>query len=195
MSSITLENISFSYEDKHIFKDYSTSFPANELSVIMSPSGSGKTTLLYLIAGLLKSQTGDITFSQSNPSFSMVFQDSRLIDYISVENNIRLVNQSITDNDISECLNALGLTDFAHKKVKHLSGGEKQRVAIARALLANYDILLMDEPFTGLDDDTKESVIKYIKNKTAHKTVLVVTHDKSEAATLGGSIVTLSSSN
>lgn len=191
MNAIALENISFSYDHKSIFKDYSVSFPAEKLSVIMSPSGSGKTTLLYLIAGLLNASSGNICYPKTNPKFSMVFQDSRLIDYITVENNIKLVNSALSDNDISECLDSLGLEGFSHKKVKYLSGGEKQRVAIARALLADFDILLMDEPFAGLDDKTKEAVMKYIKTKTAHKTVLVVTHDKSEAAALGSSVITL----
>lgn len=191
MNTITLNNISFAYDKDYIFKEYSISFPAKKRSIIMSPSGSGKTTLLYLIAGLLKINSGSISYPQSNPKFSMVFQDSRLIDYISVESNLKLVNSTLSDRDISDCLSELGLNGYEHKKVKHLSGGEKQRVAIARAILADYDILLMDEPFTGLDDYTKETVIKYIKNKTADKTVLIVTHDKSEAEALGNSIITL----
>ena len=191
MNAIALENISFSYDQKSIFKDYSISFPAEKLSVIMSPSGSGKTTLLYIIAGLLNVDSGSIYYPKDNPKFSMVFQDSRLIDYITVENNIKLVNSTLSDSDISECLDSLGLCGFSHKKVKHLSGGEKQRVAIARAILADYDILLLDEPFTGLDNKTKESVMNYIKTKTALKTVLVVTHDKSEAEALCSSVITL----
>lgn len=191
MSSISLQNISFTYGEHYILRNYSVSFNADELSVIMSPSGSGKTTLLYLIAGLLDVDAGHISYPNDNPTFSMVFQDCRLIDNITVESNLRLVNSSLSDNEISECLINLGLDNFTHKKVKHLSGGEKQRVAIARAILADYDILLMDEPFTGLDDDTKENVIAYIKKKTAHKTVLVVTHDKTEAASLGNNIITL----
>ena len=80
---------------------------------------------------------------------------------------------------------------YEYKKVKHLSGGEKRRVAIARAILADFDILLMDEPLTGLDDDTKEIVIQYIKKRTAGKTVLLVTHNKTEAEKLSKSIITI----
>ena len=104
---------------------------------------------------------------------------------------LKLINSNINDNDISDCLSSLGLTGYEYKKVCKLSGGEKQRVAIARALMANYDILLMDEPFTGLDDSTKDTVINYIKKRTVGKTVLLVTHNQDEAYTLGGNIMSL----
>ena len=87
-----------------------------------------------------------------------------------------------TTKNLDKCLEALAIKDLADKKVSTLSGGEKSRVSIARALMADYDILLLDEPFNGLDDTTKDNVIKYIKEKTAHKTVLLVTHNKDEAS-------------
>lgn len=188
---ISINNISFSYDDKNIFDRYSVNFNAEELSVIMSPSGKGKTTLLYLISKLLKPDSGSIIYPIPSPRFSMVFQDCRLIETSSVKSNIKLINSNINDNDISDCLSSLGLTGYEYKKVCKLSGGEKQRVAIARALMANYDILLMDEPFTGLDDSTKDTVIHYIKKRTVGKTVLLVTHNQDEAYTLGGNIMSL----
>ena len=197
MNNITIDNISFSYRDsklqndKNVFCNYSASFPAEQLSVIMAPSGRGKTTLLYLLAGLLEVIEGSISYPVSKPRFSCVFQDSRLIEHISVAANLRFVNSKLSDEAIENCLSELRLDGYIHKKVKHLSGGEKQRVAIARALLAEYDILLMDEPFTGLDDEVKNIVINYIKSRTAKKTVLLVTHDKNEADALGGSVITL----
>lgn len=182
MNNISIENISFSYQDKKIFDNYSISFKANQTSVIMSPSGAGKTTLLNIISGIEKPDSGHIVFPWNSPRFSMVFQDLRLIESSSILTNIKLVNSALTDDEISDCLTALNIYELRNKKVHKLSGGEKQRVAIARALLAKYDILLLDEPFTGLDDHTKSEVINYIKNKTAGKTVLLVTHDKSEAS-------------
>lgn len=190
-TAISINNISFSYNDKEVFKDFSATFAEGETTTIMSPSGKGKTTLLYLISRLLTTKAGDITYSISSPKFSMVFQDDRLIEASSVTNNIKLVNPDLNDNDISICLKALGLSGYSNKKVKHLSGGEKRRVAIARAILADFDILLMDEPFTGLDDDTKEIVISYIKKRTAGKTVLLITHNKSEAEKLNSVIFTI----
>ncbi len=185
MNCIEIKNLNFSYENKIVFEDFSVSFPVGEITVIMSPSGSGKTTLLYLVGGLLRAQSGSILYHVDDPMFSAVFQDCRLIESVSVDKNIRLVNARLTSEDIAGCLNAMGMKDFQGKKVRDLSGGEKQRVAIARALMADYDILLLDEPFTGLDNDIKVTVIEYIKKKTEGKTVLMVTHDSREAELLG----------
>ena len=179
--SINIENISFAYEDKIVFENYSQRFPIGETSVIMAPSGLGKTTLLYIIAGLISPTNGNINIPINNPKFSFAFQDLRLIESLNVKKNITLVNSNISTNDLDKCLEALAIKDLADKKVSTLSGGEKSRVSIARALMADYDILLLDEPFNGLDDTTKDNVIKYIKEKTAHKTVLLVTHNNDEA--------------
>ena len=179
--SINIENISFAYEDKIVFENYSQRFPIGETSVIMAPSGFGKTTLLYMIAGLISPTNGNINIPINNPKFSFAFQDLRLIESLNVKKNITLVNSNISTNDLDKCLEALDIKDLAYKKVSTLSGGEKSRVSIARALMADYDILLLDEPFNGLDDTTKDKVIKYIKEKTVHKTVLLVTHNNDEA--------------
>jgi NitT/TauT family transport system ATP-binding protein len=179
--SINIENISFAYEDKIVFENYSQRFPIGETSVIMAPSGFGKTTLLYMIAGLISPTNGNINIPINNPKFSFAFQDLRLIESLNVKKNITLVNSNISTNDLDKCLEALAIKDLADKKVSTLSGGEKSRVSIARALMADYDILLLDEPFNGLDDTTKDKVIKYIKEKTVHKTVLLVTHNNDEA--------------
>lgn len=179
--SINIENISFAYEDKIVFENYSQRFPIGKTSVIMEPSGFGKTTLLYMIAGLISPTNGNINIPINNPKFSFAFQDLRLIESLNVKKNITLVNSNISTNDLDKCLEALAIKDLADKKVSTLSGGEKSRVSIARALMADYDILLLDEPFNGLDDTTKDNVIKYIKEKTAHKTVLLVTHNNDEA--------------
>lgn len=179
--NINIENISFAYEDKIVFENYSQRFPMGETSVIMAPSGFGKTTLLYMIAGLISPTNGNINIPINNPKFSFAFQDLRLIESLNVKKNITLVNSNTSTNDLDKCLEALDIKDLADKKVSALSGGEKSRVSIARALMADYDILLLDEPFNGLDDTTKDNVIKYIKEKTAHKTVLLVTHNNDEA--------------
>ena len=188
MKHISIDKLTFKYNDKTIFRDFSMEFPANSFSVIMSPSGSGKTTLLFLIAGLLSPSSGSISYPLDRPKFSMVFQDDRLIESLNVINNIKLVNPQLSDTDILKTLTSLMIDDTAFKKVSSLSGGERKRVAIARALLNDYDILLLDEPFTGMDDKTKLRVIEYIKKRTAHKTVLMVTHHESEASLCGDHI-------
>lgn len=183
MNDISIENISFSYNNKNVFTDYSQIFPIGKTSVIMAPSGFGKTTLLYLIAGLIRPTKGEIVIPIEQPKFSVAFQDLRLIESLSVAKNITLVNSGLKNSkELNDCLDALDIKSLAHKKVATLSGGEKSRVSIARALLAEYDVLLLDEPFNGLDDETKLCTMKYVKEKTANKTVLLVTHNKDEAA-------------
>lgn len=182
MDYISVNDISFSYDDKKVFEHFSARYPKGKCSVVMSPSGSGKTTLLLLIAGILKKDTGSIIYPVKKPRFSMVFQDLRLIEELDTVKNIKMVNGKLNDGELDECLEKLGIKEVKGKKVSCLSGGEKQRVAIARALLAEYDVLLLDEPFAGLDHETKNKVIEYLKEKTAGKTIIMVTHDKSEAS-------------
>lgn len=191
MNQISLKNIDYSYGNNTVFENFNACFPFGKTSVIMSDSGRGKTTLLYLIARLINPLSGNITYPVNNPSFSMVFQDLRLIDNLSVYANIKFACNDLNGTDIDSCLSSLGLSGMGCKKIRHLSGGEKQRVAIARALLADYDILLLDEPFTGLDDNIKKDVIDYIKSRTVNKTVLLVTHDKSEALMFDASVFSL----
>lgn len=188
MSGIEFRNVHFSYGDKCIWEGLDVIFPEGQIAVLMAPSGRGKTTLLFLVAGLVQPRAGTIVYPGEHMRCSMVFQDVRLVAGLSVQQNIRLVNPQISTEQLSDCLREMCLAGYEKKKVSHLSGGEKQRVAIARALLAEYDLLLLDEPFTGLDDEVKERVIEVIKTRSQGKTVLLVTHDRQEATLIGGQI-------
>lgn len=182
-----VEHLCFSYKEKKIFDDFNISFPVGECSAIMASSGYGKTTLLYLIAGLLPVLKGNIIYPVKNPSFSFVFQENRLINQISIASNLHMVNSKLTNAEICKYLLQVGLnSDYLYNIPCQLSGGEQRRVAILRALIAEYDILLLDEPFTGLDYTSKNMMMDYIKDNTKGKTVLLVTHQKEEASYLGG---------
>lgn len=180
--TITIKQLYFSYKDKEIFHNFQISFPAKKCSAIMAPSGRGKTTLLYLIAGLLPISKGYIYYPIQKPSFSFVFQENRLIKQISIANNLRLVNPKLNNLTINEYLSQIGLTsNYINKTPNQLSGGEQRKIAILRALLADYDILLLDEPFTGLDYNSKKIMMEYIHKNTLNKTVILVTHQQEEA--------------
>lgn len=176
MSNIDIKDLCFTYNDKTIYDHYSVSFPKGEITTLSSPSGSGKTTLLHIISGLLKPDNGSISFDIDEPRFSMVFQDLRLIDSLSVSKNILLVNDKLSMDDIGTILKELGMDNYENKKVANLSGGEKQRVAIARALLAPYDILLLDEPYSWLDIKNKDMVRNVIERYREGRTTIVVEH-------------------
>ena len=109
--------------------------------------------------------------------YSVVFQEDRLLDELSVCTNIMLPTPGLTKEVILEAMDEVDLTCSCNKKVCELSGGMKRRIALLRALLATYDVLILDEPFKGLDKDLKYKVISYIKKMTAHKTVILITHE------------------
>lgn len=185
-SYLEVKHISFSYGEKPIFHDFSALFKGGAKTAIMADSGAGKTTLLHLIAGLLTPSGGQISYPAPNPRLSLVFQENRLLEKASVTRNLRLVNPALSMEQIQEALIHAGLPPhYADKKAGNLSGGEKRRIALLRALLADYDILLLDEPFTGLDEETKEGLLNYTKAVTEGKTALLATHSKREAKALG----------
>ena len=193
---IYVDTVSYRYPDSDIdvFRDFSASFPMNKRTAVLARSGSGKTTLLHLLAGLIRPTGGEICYPTGMnkvPSFSMVFQENRLLEYRSVIKNIRLAAGKISDGQIEETLKKAGIFPCRNKKISALSGGEKRRCAILRALLANYDILLLDEPFTGLDGETKTAMINLVSDSVGDKTMILVTHDERDADSLGCDILRL----
>lgn len=161
---------------------------------LMGASGSGKTTLLRILLGLENTDTGSIAYvTAPSVRFTAVFQENRLCEQFSPIDNILLVTgKSLGRDDIQKELSRLLPEESLTRPVSTLSGGMKRRVAIARALLAPSDAVLMDEPFAGLDEDTKGSVIRYIKEKAADKLLLVTTHQEEDIALLGGELLLLS---
>lgn len=171
---IKLDNVSISYEDKKIISSLSFCFNKG-FNAILGPSGIGKTTIIKAIMGLIEYE-GKIQ-SESN-KFAAVFEENRLCEDFTVYKNLKMVCKD--KSRIQEAVIHIGLRDSIHSRVCSLSGGMKRRVSILRALLSDYDILILDEPFTGLDSDNKSIVMNYIKEKTSEKTVILITHNYSE---------------
>ncbi len=175
-------NIRKSFGELRVFDGFTHEFAERKLTVILGKSGCGKTTLLNLLMGLQKPDSGEVL---RNGQISAIFQENRLCENLSVSANIRLVTgKRLSKAQIAVELAAVGLSNCENKPARELSGGMKRRTALLRALLAEYDILFADEPFKGLDTDTKRDVMLYFKEKTADKTVVLVTHDSDECATL-----------
>ena len=189
MNEIAVRNVSVSYGEKHVLTDFSAVFPAGRCTAIMGPSGCGKTTLLSVIAGLLVPDAGEVVGMP--PRFTMVFQEDRLCEDFTVVANLRLVTPRARAAEIPVVLAAVGLSDLGAKRVTELSGGMKRRVAIARALLGEGDVLLMDEPFKGLDAETKGEVIRAVQKWMERKTVIFVTHDSGEVPEMKGEVLQL----
>lgn len=187
---IVLENVSKSFGDVRVLENLSLTFPASEITCIKGASGSGKTTLLKLIEGVEQPDSGAITGVPD--TMAVVFQENRLSDNFTAVSNIRAVTgRSLSKDEIAGHLRELELGDALTKKVGEFSGGMKRRVAIARAICFDAPLVIMDEPFKGLDAALREKAIAYVKRHTAGKTLIVVTHDDADVALLGGRLITL----
>ena len=191
MSDIVLMKVTKRFAENTVLLDRSFRFPEGRISCVMGPSGAGKTTLLLLIAGLLKADSGEISGVPERVGF--VFQEDRLCEDFTAAANIRLVTgRSVKPQEIRETLLRLELPEESlSQPVSEFSGGMKRRVAIARALLYAPDLLLMDEPFKGLDEELRKKVMDEIKIRLRGKTVILVTHDPEEAAYLCGDVITM----
>ena len=187
MKDIVLRNVTKRYGAKTVLPGLSYRFPGGEATCVMGPSGCGKTTLMRLILGLEAPDSGEILLPEGAKAVC-VFQEDRLAGHMSAVKNCRLAARG-RDAETAEMLTRLGLGDSMNKPVKLLSGGMARRVAIARALLADADIVVMDEPFKGLDEKTRAGVSAVIREAMTGKTRLLVTHDPGEAAFFGGRIL------
>lgn len=192
---IKIKNICKSFGEQVVLKDYSLEIPAGRRVCIMAPSGSGKTTLINILLGLTKADSGQIEGLQGL-KISAVFQEDRLIEGSDVYANLNAVRrQKMQPAELDAALAAIGMTDYKGKPVRELSGGMKRRVAILRALLSDYDFLVLDEPFKGLDEKLKEQVISYVKEKTEGRTVLLITHEAEDAEKLDATVFGLGSAD
>lgn len=185
-----IKNITKAFDGKIVLNNLNMEIPEGRITCIMAPSGAGKTTLLRILMGLEDADSGSVT-GFSPKRFSAVFQEERLCEQMSAEENILLVTPGLDIQMIGKELEKLGLGADGGQPVSELSGGMRRRVSILRALLAPYDILFLDEPFQGLDQELKVQVMAYVREKTTGKTVVVVTHDRQEAFALGAEVIEL----
>ena len=186
--AIVIEQLTKSYGDKLALPPFSLRVEPGEIVCLLGPSGCGKTTLLRLLLGLETPTGGAVTGLPDR--VSAVFQEDRLCPAFSAVANVALaLGRQVPKGEIVSLLSELGLGDALQKPVRELSGGMQRRVSIARSLLCPADLYLMDEPFKGLDEDTRKTVMDTVLARTRGKTVLAVTHDPEEAAYLGGRIV------
>ena len=184
--AIILEQVKKSFGDQLVLEGISRTLPKGSCTALMGPSGIGKTTLLLMLAGLQLPDSGRITGLPKRRA--MVFQEDRLIESANAVTNLKLVcNAECTEKFLLEELKKIGIEDM-QKPVSEFSGGMKRRVAILRAVLAEAELLLMDEPFQGLDVERKAQVMEYVKAHCVGKTVVLVTHEEEEAKALGAEI-------
>ena len=187
--ALTVKKIYKAYDGQPVLEDFSALFAPGKTYALMGPSGRGKTTLLRLILGLEKPDAGEISGVPQRKA--AVFQESRLCPELTARQNIGLVLERGQEDAITQMLEMLHLTDCQKTKAAALSGGQQRRAALARALLYNGELLVLDEPFTGLDEETKSQALAAIRTARGRATVLLVTHNREDAAALGAEIIEL----
>ena len=202
--AVSVQNISKNYGDVEALKDMSLNFPKGELTSLLGPSGCGKTTLLKIIAGLLEPSSGSVAVNGrqvTGPGAdrAFVFQDFALMPWASVLQNVsfglemRGMNKNERESIAQNYIEEVGLQGFENSFPHELSGGMRQRVGLARALAVDADVLLMDEPFSAVDEQTRrkfqEDLLQLVANK--NKTFIFVTHSIEEAVYVSDQIAIL----
>jgi len=202
--AVSVSNVSKNYGEVEALKDLSLEFPRGQLTSLLGPSGCGKTTLLKIIAGLLEPTAGEILVDGKpvdgpGPDRAFVFQDFALLPWASVIRNVafglelRGVPTSEREAIAEKYINNVGLTGFEKSFPHELSGGMRQRVGLARALSVDADVLLMDEPFSAVDEQTRrkfqEDLLSLVANES--KSFIFVTHSIEEAVYVSDQIAIL----
>ena len=199
MRLIEVINLTKSFGEETVLKNFSMTLEEGEIVAVMGSSGRGKSTLLNILGGLDKEYSGTVqyapeVFRETEIPFPFVFQESHsLLPWKSVEENVRIAGKRLTQARIEEALTSVGLFEHRKKKPGELSGGMKQRVSLARALVCNARVMLLDEPFASLDEEMRRKLQELIRDlsRTKNIAMVLVTHERSEADTLADRIIFL----
>ncbi|MDD4088205.1 MAG: ABC transporter ATP-binding protein [Tissierellia bacterium] len=194
---IKLIDVSKKFDDLTLLKDFNISFEKNKITCLFGPSGVGKTTIANIVAGIIPVDKGRVE-GIDNSLFSYVFQEPRLLKWYNVYENIDFVLKDVYKPDkrveiINSYLKMVELNEYKNYKIDALSGGMAQRVSLARAFAYPSHILIMDEPFKGLDNKLKNEMSSlFLKMwNLSQRTVIFITHDIEEAIDLSHVIYTL----
>ena len=201
---LNLSSVSLAYHtvegETAAINDLNLTVYEGEFLVIVGPSGCGKTTVLSLIMGLMQPTAGSVRFASPNVRLGYMLQRDHLLDHRTVEKNVLLgleVQHRLTDEAKARAMRLLdtyGLGEFRTYKPQQLSGGMRQKVALIRTLAIEPDLLLLDEPFSALDYQTRlnlsDEVYRIIRRE--HKTAILVTHDISEAVSMADRVAVFS---
>lgn len=195
MASINVKSVFKQFGNLDVIKNVSFNIQSEEIVCLLGPSGCGKTTLLKIIARLIAPSSGTVTIVGT---FGIVFQEPRLLDWLTVEKNLEIpylvCGKKVNGERIKQMLNIVKLNEFKQFYPLALSIGMQQRVALVRALLFDPDILLLDEPFRGLDVKIRESLEDDILllSQSGRKSVLFVTHSIEEAIRVADKVIVVS---
>lgn len=215
---ITMTDVSFSYEseqasisreagggkpvyshvspksgvDKPVLSHVTLELTDEQPVLLLGESGGGKTTLLRLLAGFLKPQSGRIEGISADTRIAVLFQEDRLFPHMTVYKNLKTVCPGLTRAEAAVCLAELNLKPSVLDDLPgKLSGGMRRRAALARALLFEAELILLDEPFQGLDEETHQKALAFVKKRTEGRPLLVISHDPADGPALGAKVRTI----
>ncbi len=189
--AVALEAVTVRYADHVVLDGVCLELGAGTTTALTGPNGAGKTTLARVLLGLVRPSSGRVV-GLDGARRAAAFQEDRLCEQLSAVANVRLVLPRSAGPAVEDALRAVGLDDAAwHVPVRALSGGQRRRVALVRALLPPADLVVLDEPFVGIDAASRDAVLAWTRARLARRTALVVTHDPAEAAVLGATLVRL----
>jgi len=189
---ISLRGVTKRFGDQVVLDGFDLDLAEGGVTALMGQNGSGKTTLARLVLGLTTPDAGAVSGTAGRRG-AMTFQEDRLCDQLTAVRNVRLVlDRSVSRAAVVAELSRVGLDgESLTKPVRDLSGGQRRRVAIVRALMADADLVVLDEPFKGLDADGKNVLMAYVQERRAGRTMLLITHDPAEAEWFGAHVVEL----
>jgi len=189
-----IDNVTYRHKKETPLYHYTLCVSPASVVAVMGESGSGKSTLLDLIAGFLQPLSGSIILNGEEITHkrvdqrgvSILFQHHNLFEHLSVRQNLQLARKGVGDDEIAHILQEVGLEGYEQKSAASLSGGEAQRVALARILLRRAPVLLLDEPFSGLDTQTHQAMLALVARMTKEHNLhtVMVTHDALDASTI-----------
>ena len=190
MDKLQLKDICFSYGEEQIIKNLNLTVERGKPVVLLGRSGIGKTTLLKLILNFIKPDSGEIFGVDEKTRISVMYQEDRLFPQLTVYKNLKLVKKDFSRKEAEKLMRELNLEEKVLDKLPaELSGGMRRRIALARCLIFPSELVLMDEPFQGLDSETRASCLNAVKKYTAGRPVLIISHEIQDAAVLEAEIV------
>ena len=176
MPDIVVDHVSKTFDGKPVLSDVCFTFPGGRISALTAPSGAGKTTLLRILLGLETPDAGRVT-GLEGVRLGAVFQEDRLLERVDALGNLRLVRPDMSRHALSDAMARFGLSGAEDQRTDALSGGMRRRLALLRALLSDAEVLMLDEPFNGLDDDTLDHVVRATADMIDGRTAILVSHD------------------
>ncbi|MCK9526267.1 MAG: ABC transporter ATP-binding protein [Limnochordia bacterium] len=207
MAYVRFENISVSYGDNQVLKNFSLSLEKNEIMCLVGPSGCGKTTLVRCLLGLTRPDEGEIYVNDKclfstkrrinvpaeRRGIGIVFQDYAVWPHLTVKDNVaypmrkRRLKKAEIDRKVTDVLKQVSMSEYINHLPGQLSGGQQQRVAIARALMSSDDLIVLDEPITNLDAKLRDQMLNEIRDiqRRLGTTIFYITHDQKAALHLG----------